>query len=94
MLNESFVTGVGTGHVAQPVLERCQWTDPAKQLDQDAPCNTGEMQPGKPVKLQNQQATSDNKQDKCGMQEKDQVCQEIDNQPSLLCMPCVKVTNR
>ena len=61
--------------MSQPVLKRCQWTDQAKQLDQDAPCNTGEMQPCKPVKLQYQQAASDNKQDKRGMQNKNQVSQ-------------------
>ena len=90
MFDESFVTGVGAGHLAQLVLERCQWADPAKQFDQDAPCNTGEMQPCKPVKAKYQQATSDNKQDKRGMQENNQICQEIDNQPSLLCTPSVK----
>ncbi len=64
--------------MAQLVLKRCQWTDPAKQFDQDAPCNTGKMQPCKLVKVQDQQAASDNKQDKRGMQDKNQVCQEID----------------
>jgi hypothetical protein len=33
------------------------------------------MQPCKPVKVQYQQATSDNKQDKRGMQDKNQVSQ-------------------
>ena len=80
--------------MAQPVLERCQWTDPAKQLDQDTPCNAGEMQPCKSVKAKYQQATSDNKQDKRGMQEKNQVSQEIDNQPSLLCPPSENLSTR
>jgi len=85
---------VASGWMAQPVLQRCQWTDPAKQFDQDAPCNTGEMQPRKPVKLQYQQATSDNKQDKRGMQEKNQVCQIIDGQPSLFFLPSENLSAR
>ena len=85
---------VASGWMSQPILQRCQWTDPAKQFDQDAPCNTGEMQPRKLVKLQYQQAASDNKQDKRGMQEQDQVCQIIDNQPSLLCAPSENLSTR
>ena len=68
VFDKSCFSVVATGLMSQLVLKRCQWTDPAKQLDQDAPCNTGEMQPCKPVKLQYQQAASDNKQDKRGMQ--------------------------
>lgn len=84
----------GAGHVAQLVLKRCQWTDPSKQFDQDAPCNTGEMQPCKLVKLQYQQATCDYKQDKSGMQEQDQVCQIIDGQPSLFFLPSENLSTR
>ena len=73
--------------MAKLVLERGQWAGPAKQLDQDSPCNTGEVQPCEPVKAQYQQAASDNKQDKRGMQDKDQVSQEIDGQSALLCLP-------
>jgi len=75
VFDEACFTRVGGGFAAQLVLKRCQWTDPAKQFDQDAPYNTGEMQPCKPVKLQYQQAASDNKQDKRGMQDKNQVSQ-------------------
>ena len=94
VFDEACFTRVGGGFAAQLVLERCQWTDPAKQFDQDAPCNTGEMQPCKSVKLQYQQATSDNKQDKRGMQEKDQVCQVIDGQPSLFFLPSENLSTR
>ena len=80
--------------MAQLVLKRRQWTDPAKQFDQDAPCSTGEMQPCNPVKAQYQQAASDNKQDKRGMQDKDQVSQEIDGQSSLLCLPSENLSTR
>jgi hypothetical protein len=52
------------------------------------------MQPRKPVKLQYQQAACDNKQDKRGMQEQDQVCKIIDNQPSLLCLPSENLSTR
>jgi hypothetical protein len=80
--------------LAQLVLKRGQWTDPAKQFDQDTPCNTGEMQPCKFVKAQYQQATGDNKQDKRGMQDKDQVGQEIDGQSSSLCLPSENLSTR
>ena len=73
--------------MAQLVLKRGQWTDPAEQFNQDAPCNAGEMQPCQLVKAQYQQATGNNKQDKRGMQGKDQVGQEIDGQSSSLCLP-------
>ena len=52
------------------------------------------MQPCKSVKLQYQQAASDNKQDKRGMQDKDQVSQIIDNQPSLSCLPSENLSTR
>jgi hypothetical protein len=94
VFDEPCFSGVASGSMAQLVLKRCQWTDPAKQFDQDAPCNTGEMQPCKPVKAQYQQATSDNKQDKRPMQEKNQVCQEIDSQLSLLCLPSENLSIR
>ena len=52
------------------------------------------MQPCKFVKAQYQQATGDNKQDKRGMQDKDQVSQEIDGQPSSLCLPSENLSTR
>jgi|GEM_PF-4733256 len=87
VFDKACLTAVGNGRVAQLVLKRRQWADPAKQFDQDAPCNTGEMQPCKPVQAQYQQAAGDNKQDKRGMQNKDQVGQEVDGQSSLPCLP-------
>ena len=84
MFDEAYCIALGSGLFAQPVLKWCQWTDPARHFDQDTPCNTGEMQPGKFAKAQYQQAAGDNEQDKCGMQDKNQVNQEIDSQPSSL----------
>ena len=94
MFDEPRFIAVSSGLIAQQVFKRCQWADPSEQFNQDAPCNAGEMQPCKPVKRQYQQAARDNKQDKRGMQEKDQVCQEIDNQLSLLCPPSENLSTR
>ena len=52
------------------------------------------MQPCKLVISQYQQTARNDKQDKRGMQGKDQVCQEIDNQLSLLCTPSENLRTR
>ena len=63
--------------VAKPVFKRGQRAYPAGQFNQDAPGNTGQMQPGKPVQAQHQQAAGDNEQDECGMQDKNQVSKQM-----------------
>ena len=68
------------GLVAKPVFKRGQRADPAKQFDQDAPGNAGEVQPCKPGTAQYQQAANHNKEDESGMQDKDQVGKRVDNQ--------------
>lgn len=63
--------------VAEPVFKRRQWTDPAKQFNQDAPRSAGQMQPRQPVKAQYQQAARHDKYDKRGVQDKDKVGLEM-----------------
>lgn len=77
VLDEARFIHAAARRVAKPVFKRGQRANPAGQFNQDAPGHTGEMQPGKPGPAQHQQAAGDNEQDERGMQDENQVSQQM-----------------
>ena len=54
--------------LAKPVLERCERTDPARELDPRTPADRGKVHPSDPWPARDEQAPEDHEQNEAEME--------------------------